>query len=339
MPWNYDVMWAFSSKKQSAYGTALADGDLTLAYPFRGPDILERKPDLATDEDEMGRGHEWPTAQEVERWDCKLKRNFDVTSFMAAWAGAFGLGQVSTNQPDPVGNPTVYEHTGLFSDPDTSGHQNPAATVVEKLSSGIKRKIKDLTVDKFIISGEGRNRLQLELILAGSGQVEDSSLSMPALTTGSFLRMSGTKLEIGISGAEVDVSSRLRQWTLRVDNGLQLQDGYYPNSGLYRGRCLFGRRKASLSLTLDLDAGSTELDYLENNQELKAILTAEGETISGSYKHKLVITIPKLRYRTALIAEEGHKLVYRLDCNLFYDSSLSGPLELKVTNTQSSYLI
>jgi len=344
MPRDYDVMWAFSTKKQSNYGTEIIDGDLTLAYPFKGPDILERPPEIITDEDQVGAGHEFLTRQDTERWDAKLKRNFDLTSMMAAWVAVFGLGKVVSAL---VSTSLAYQHDIEFSDPATVGNQNPVTTIVELLHSGIKRKISDLAISDFTISGDGKNRLQLEANLVGSGSKAVSSLTMPSLTVGDFLRMSGggitdpigVKFKIGVAAAEVDVSSRLRSFSLKIDNDLQLDDGYYPGTGLYRGRCLYGVRKPEFSFTLDAKAGEkVEHDHLESGQELKAILTVVGSIIEETYYHQLKITIPKLKYRDIKVGIEDGKQVYTIDSNLFYDSGSNGPLTIQVINTQASYL-
>ncbi len=314
----------------------MGDVDLTLAYPFKGPDILEHTPEIIPDVDDIGKGHEWPTRQELERWDTKLKRSFDLTSFMAGWIGAFGLGAVNSAL---VSTSLAYEHTCKFSDPAVDNHQLPIATVVERLSSGIKRKVRDLVVSDFTIEGSGKNRLSLEMNLVGSGFKEVSTLTMPTLTAGKFLRMSGTTLQVGIAGSEVDVSSRLKKWTLKVSNNLFEEDGYYPGSGLYRGRCLYGKRKVDFNFALELEeSDDVGLDHLESGQELKAILSTTGDLIEDTSYHQLILTIPKLKYSLVPIGIEDQKQVYSLECNVFYDSGISGPIELKVTNTQASYL-
>jgi len=337
MPRDYDVMWAFSTKKQSAYGTTLDDVDLTLSYPFKGPDILELTPEYLTDEDKVAQGHEWLTRQDLEYWDTHLKRSFDLTSFMAGWIGAFGLGLVSSAL---ASTSLAYDHTCRFSDPSVDNHQLPIATIVEKLSSGIKRKISDLVVEDFTISGDGKNRLQLEMNIVGSGQTASSSLSMPSVTAGTFLRMSGLQFQIGVSGSEVDVSSRLRKWELKVNNNLMKDDGYYPGSGNYRGRCLYGRRTAEFNFTLELEeSAQVELTHLANNQELKAIVTVTDALIEDTSYHGFVLTVPKLKYKMTPIGVEDGKQIYNVECNLFYDSAAGGPLELKITNTQADYLV
>lgn len=337
MPRDYDVQWAFSTKKQAAYGTVVADNDLDQNYPFKGPDILERNPDVVTDVDKIGDGHEWETQQITEYWDTKLKRSFGLTSFVAGWIAAYGLGSVSSAL---VSTSLAYQHTCKFSDPAVDAHQLPIASVVEKLSSGIKRKIRDLVVADFTISGEGKNRLQLEMNFTGSGFKETSTLSMPSLSLGTFLRMSALQFEIGVAASEVDVSTRLRKWSLKVNNNLLEDDGYYPGSGQYRGRCLYGKRSVEFNFTLEMDISAlVELTHLENSQELQAIVTVQDALIEETYYHEMIITIPKLKYRLVPVGMENGKQIFNVECNVFYDSSLGGPLEIKVTNTQADYLV
>lgn len=333
---DFNVLWAFTTKKQSAYGTKIPDVDLTKAYPFLGPDMLERTPEIMTDEDEVGKGHEYPTSQEIELWDTKLKRSFYLTTDMAGWIIAFGLGAISSAQQAAT---TAYEHTGTPMSPAAS-LQLPVTSVVEQQTSGIKQLIRDLLINDFAISGEIGKRLMLETNLVGSGYVEDSTLSMPSLSAGSFLRMRGLTFQIGPSGSEVDESARVKKFEFKWENNPDLEDGYYPGSGLYRGRCELGSpRKASLNFTLLMDQNTTHKDHLENNDYLAAIITAQGALIESTYYHNLTITLPRLAYTALPIGVEGNKLAYNVECNVFYDATSGWPVEIKVMNTETAYLV
>ena len=330
-----DVRWAFSTKAQSAYGTALADTDLTLSHEFEGPDIAEVTPDVIDDK-EFIKGVEWATKQEVLKWDVKLARKTDLTSLLAGWVGAFGLGSVVTTQPDPTNAPNTYDHTCKF---NTASLQNPVTSIVEEIGSSIKRKLRDMAVEEFTISGEGHGRLKLEMSLVGSGYWENSTLTMPAISDGgSYLRMRDLNFKIGPAGSEIDVSKRLKSFSWKVNNNLQLDSGYYPGSGLYRGRCLYGAREQELSFVLYVE-GDQELQDLINNSQLKCIITATGDTIEGTYKHELTITFPKLSYRAVPIETDGPFLAYNIECNVLYDDATGVPVEMKVRNNQPSYLV
>ena len=337
---DFDVLWAFSTKKQSAYGTKLADADLTLATPFKGPDVVVRTPTVETDSEQAGRGFAsagFPESQEIERWDVRVARNFDLTSLMAGWAAAFGLGQVTTSQPDSVGAPNTYDHQCRFI---TSSKQLPVTSLVEQATSGaaLKSLYRDLAVSDFEISAESAGRLQLKVNLVGSGYRETSTLAMPSVTAGSFLRMHGVTFQVGPTGSEVDVSSRLKSFSLEVNNNPLEDDGYFPGSGLYRGRLEYGKRRdVELAFRL-LVADAVERNHLEAGNYLKAIITAVGAAIEGTYKHTLTITVPRLAYRALPMGFEDGMAVYDIEANVFHDATSGYPLDITVRNNIASYM-
>ena len=334
---NFEV--AFTTKKQAAYGTENIDGDLTLSHLMKASDIADRIPEVMPDDDLVGYNHEFSENQEIESWDLTRAFSFDLTSLMAGWLGAFGLGAVVTSQPDAGGAPNTYDHTCKWS--TAASKQNPVTTFVEKISSGIKRKIRDLAVATFEISGEGKQRIQGSVALVGSGHSETSALTMPATINqgGSFLRMRGVNFQIGPSASEIDVSCRLKSWNWSGDLDLQLDDGYCPGGGLYRSRCEWGVRKSDLTFTLLLDSGSQEIDDLEANNYLKLILLAEGDLIETTYNHQFTLTLPRISYRAVQVGEEGPFLVYNIECNIHNDSASGHPIEFVVRNDQATYLV
>jgi len=331
---DYSVQWAFSKKKQSAYGTELLDGDLTLAYPFKGPDVVEENIEWLTDDDEFGKGHEFTTRQDEHVRDVKLARNFGLTSFTAGWGLSFAMGSVASAQQEAT---SAYKHTFKFSDPDTVQGQNPVTTIVELDAAGNKIKVRDLAVNDLKFSGKMKERVQMALNLVGSGHAEASAISMPALTAGFFLSMTGGKLELGPSGALVDESDRFRSFEFGILNNLMADDGYYPGCGLYRGRCRFGRRAATLSLVIAAE-GAVERNHIQANDELKAVLTFEGATIEGAYKHSMIITMEKLKYKAIPRSFEDGLQIYTLECQPIYYATDTGPCKVEVINTDTWYL-
>ena len=88
---DHSIQWAFSTKKQAAYATALQDDSLSESFPFRGPDMVDRTEEIELDGTTYGRGHEHDTSQLIRYYDVKLKRSFPMTSFMAAWIASSGF--------------------------------------------------------------------------------------------------------------------------------------------------------------------------------------------------------------------------------------------------------
>ncbi len=326
---DYDVLCAVTTKKQTAYGTARGDGDLTVSYPFLGADLLEEDLGFRTNEEETGHG-EFPTRQDQELKDCRVTRRFDAGTFMLGWAAAFGMGAVSSVQQETT---TAYKHTFT---PQTA-KQLPVTTEVEQQSSGIKLKVRDVAVARFKISGENPGRLKLEIEKVGSGHVETSTLSMPSLSADAFLRMHSAQLEVGVSASEVDVSARWKRFEFEWNNNPLLDDGYFPNSGQVRGRLEHGRRTSTLSFDLLLDANAVERTHLLANNTLRAILTATGANIESTYNNELIITVESLKYRALPIGVEDNMQVYRVE-TVILDDGTNPFVQLDVTNTQTEYL-
>lgn len=339
---HYQFKWAFANTKQSAYGTAIADGSLVKAGFIEGPDLAIVTPRLIRDNSQFGRGDEWSHGQEQEAFDLSLKRNFDLTTVLAGLFAGFGLGSVTTSQPDGTGNPTVFDHDFKPMDP-ASSVQLPAMTIVEEpvAHTGIKKNLRDLVVSSFEISGSGVGRLQVSADLKGSGFTANSTLSMPAITAAKFLRQKDVKLEIGAQGgALTDLSTRLKNWSFKYDNKTLDDDGYFPGSGLYRGRHEFSEREIDFTFDLLQATDGQEMDRLINNTNLAIKLTAEGEVITGIYKHRVIIDLPDLHYRTVERKYVDGKLAYGIACNIHYDDTggVLYPVKISVRNDQPAYL-
>ena len=57
----FDVTWLFSTKKESAYGTALADADLTRRVTVARVEAGKQTKLFRSDLDRVGKGHEFST--------------------------------------------------------------------------------------------------------------------------------------------------------------------------------------------------------------------------------------------------------------------------------------
>ena len=150
--------------------------------------------------------------------------------------------------------------------------------------------------------------------------------------------MRGVTFQVGPTGSEVDISSRLKSFNLSVNNNPLEDDGYFPGSGLFRGRLEYGqRREVGLTFRM-LVADAVERDHLEGNDYLKAIITAVGAVISTTYNHQIIITVPRLAYTAVPMGFEDGMAVYDIEANVFHDASSGYPLDITVRNTTVSYL-
>jgi hypothetical protein len=342
---DYQFRWAFSNTKQTAYGTPTADGSLLKGAFVSGPNLVQRKPMVIPNSSMFGLGHEFSNDQAIDAWDIDLSLDFDLSSVLAGICCGFGLGTVNTTTP--IGG--VFQHVFKPLDPATA-LQLPAMSIVEEPinNTGVKKKIQDLIVASWEVSGAGKERLKLSAKLKGSGQWANSSLSMPAITAAKFWRMADCKFELGVfGGALTDVSSRVRGFKVGWDNGNANDvDGYFPGSprdgttlAQFRGRHEIGQRRSpSFSLDLLQDVDGTELDRLDAGTNLAFRVTATGPVISGVHNYTFIADVPDIRYKIVEKKYLDGKLGYGIDSEVHYDDVNLCPIFVTLKNDQSAYL-
>ena len=346
---DYEVAAIFSFKKETAYNTAVLDASMTKSMMFRGPDVVDRAPTVDTDGDEFGKGHEFETRQNLLAWDAKAKRSCKATAEMLGWVAAFGLGAVVDSQPNLPLNPTVYDHecTPLLA---ATSKQLASTSIIEKLSSFRQRKYTGVVINDFTISGEGTKFVDLEFNWIGSGAQTSNALAMPTIIPGHFLWTHSSKLEIGpYGGAFVDYSSYLKKFSVKWNNNLLTDVGYFPGSGYatvgdptsgaIRGRLEMGKRMAEFSATVLVSSDQMKAD-LEANAKLKAKLTLAGEVITGGQPEvwQAVIDLAHMKYSAVPVGFDNGQEVYNITAKVLYDDATSTPIKITVTNTDIAYL-
>jgi len=339
-----DMSWAFSTKKQSDYVTALEDGDLTLTHPITDPSVAEISKELRTDRDTYGKGHEFPTTVRQVAQSTSFTRGMDGSSLILGWLFAFAMGKVTTIQPDSGGHPNTYLHTFSFFDPATEGTAvMPTTSIVEKVSTGIKRLIPSLAITSVSLTAEGFEHISASANFIGSGVVSSSTLSMPSMPTLSYLASNYATIKLG--DAAEDISTRVRSWGVELNNAPAEGRGYFPGSGLYRGRLEVGARSIVPSLVVDLDASSDLYTDFLNNTELALEIYARGDlTSDGDYYHYLRLRFPRLYYSALPISEADGVFTYGVTFSeetvVYKSSDTPNPLvTVEVQNEQESYLV
>jgi hypothetical protein len=339
-----EMQWAFSSKKQSDYDTKVSDGDLTMTHPVREVRPAEITKEMRSDREAVGKGHEFATSQwEVAR-STALTRVVDGSSYILGWLMAFAMGKVVTTQPDAVYAPNTYQHVFTFFDPDVTGTAMlPTTTIVEKVTAAaaLKRYLWSMAVSSLTISGEGFEHLSASADLLGSGKTTASTLSMPAMPTLSYLTSNKATVKLG-DASEV-VTTRVRSWNVAINNDPKDARGYFPSSGIYRGRLEIGARSAIPALVLDLDATSDLLDDFLANTEVALELLCEGDTIESTYKHSIKFEFPDLIYSAMPIDEADGVYTYGVTFSeegvLYKTGASPAPLlQVTVINKTASYL-
>ena len=337
----FDVTWAFSPRKESAYGTALADVDLTRRVVANAVELGKISKLFRSDLDRIGKGHEFATELEELARDLRRSTSFDASSLTLGWIAAFGLGKVLTTQPNPGGNPAAYQHVFTFADPLVTKHA-PTTTVYEEFTPDLKRRLVSLACNDFSVSGRARDPVQVAANWVGSGSTSDGALSpLPALTAQSFFLGADTDVLFGPQGAPVSLKDRVLEWSLSVTQSLDADLGYHPGSGKFRGRIWYGPRRVSAAFTIFARQTDDIVSLFLNDtvRELQFVLDAD--TIGpGPEKHRAVLKLPAVRITALDDALEGNHIVLRAEigeAGVLKEGSAE-PLTITVTNTESAFL-
>ncbi|MFQ5927626.1 MAG: phage tail tube protein [Terriglobia bacterium] len=337
----FDVTWLFSTKKETAYGTALADADLNRRVVAPAVEVAKIAKDYRSDLDRFGKGHEFATELEEVSRDLRRSTSFDASSLTLAWVAAFALGKVTTTQPNPAGNPTAYDHKFTFADPATS-KQAPTTTVYEELTADLQRRLLSLACSEFTLAGRARDVASLTANWVGSGQTVDGALTpLPALTAQSFLLGGDADILFGPQGAPVSLKERVLEWSLSVSQNLQSELGYHPGSGKFRGRIWYGPRRVSAALTFFAQETDDLLTLFLNDTVRELQIDLAGDTIGpGPEKHRALLRLPAVILTAVDDTLEGNQIVYRVEIGeqgVLKQTGLE-PLEITVTNTETSFL-
>ena len=338
-----NMWWAFSNKKQNDYDTKVLDADMTMMHPIKESSVGVLSKEIRSDRATFGKGHEFATASwEVAR-DVRFSRAMDGSSTILGWAFAFAMGKVVTTQPDPTGSPNTYHHKITLFDPvSESTAMLPTTSIVESVSAGIKRLLYSMAVTSLTISAEGFEQLQVALEMIGSGETEVSTLGKPSMPALSYLTSNYATVKLG--DAIEDISTRVRSWSVVLNNNPKEARGYFPTSGMYRGRLEIGSRTILPTLVVDVAANSDLLDDFLAETELALDIYCEGAYTEGTtYRHYLRIRFPKLKYRALPLGENDGVFTYAVTFDeetVLYDAASSpAPLvQVDVRNKISSYL-
>ena len=343
----HDVKWAFSNKQQADYATPVADNDLNQHVAVIGADVAELSRTSYSDAQQYGKGHEFPTLFRELTRETRLSRTLDLSSLMAGWAAAFGMGKAVTSQPNAANNPTACRHVFTFFDASVT-KQVPVTTIYEQVLSrpALQRRLESLAVSDFTISGRSREVAQLQVNLAGSGKTTNGALAVPALTPVSMFDMGNLTFRLGPQGAPLDLSQRLLDFTVRVTQNLDIENSYQPGGGIYASRMWAGVRRATFEAQVYIDSGSTDLiDDFVNGSLLEAAFKFTGDRILNGQPelHDCEIKFPALRITAIPMSIQGDLLIYKVSAgenDVFKDAggTPNEPLQITVTNTAQSYL-
>ncbi|HWR37009.1 MAG TPA: phage tail tube protein [Clostridia bacterium] len=315
-----------SPHKQGAYGTALLDAKLTQHISFDAGAEGTIGKEWYTDADKAGKGHVFPTQRKVVKQDTGFKFPFELNDFIAGWLGAWGMGKVVVVGPSP------YTHTFTF---DTTSNIVAVTTVYVEDGGGIKTKYPDLAIAEFELSGAETGPVTGSATLMGSGRFTEVAIAaLPPLTNEQLLLGSDTDILLGAPGAPASIKERVRQWSVKVSQGLEIHRA--PGHGLYATFTKRGIPRVSVSLVIAMPAADDirSLYLADTLQELQ-INTNSGAAAQCNLK------FPGLYLSACALGMNGTERVYQVesDENAVIKNGVNDYFQMVVTNSTPAFLV
>ncbi|MFQ5696106.1 MAG: phage tail tube protein, partial [Terriglobia bacterium] len=271
------------------------------------------------------------------------------------YLGAFCLANVNSVQEATT---THYTHTIRPRDPLLATGRQARLTTLYFEATGPdagrrKAAYPDLTVLSFTLTVRPGEFIALAADFIGSGR-EDAAAAptIPALASAFEIDSQQILIELGDQGgALTDISERLRELTITVNQVIDEAGRYRPTGGAlanarFAARMPFLRRTASISIALGADRANTDIkDRVLNEQRSHIKITGDSGVLAGTgtVNHKFVFNVPDCRLREAPLEFDDSGAFYRVaipETSMFPDSGIGNvPFELVVDNTQVSYFV
>lgn len=288
-----------------------------------------------SDAAEVGKGSEFPTQVFPVSWDVAGSIEKYLSSEIAAWAFAFGLG--NANMTEVAGTYTIKPVDVC------DGLDMPAFSVLEQLGVGcaggaaVDRAAIGCVINDWTVrfnSGPGRNNSLITVNFVGCGKTaEPSGIVMPATKLAEH-ELRGGSATVTINGTDYVAGKSLLSLEMAFRNNIRLDQGFFIGSGVQdnaaiRGRMERGNREYSLNFTARLEAASTEY------AKLKAQTTGAATiTLTNSATDLLTVTYHKVAYSAVDLADDNGIVTVNVQVTPLEDST-DGVLTATIKTAQA----
>lgn len=316
-------------KKESAFGTAIADADLTSMVKMTEINFAEIDTEYRTDEDEIN-GYAGATEHEVEAKRGMLARKFkgsvEVIAAFVIWA----LGRLTTTGVGP------YTHTVKF--PEICTLNPTSFSMVEGLdcsgSTGTFWLYKGMVVDSFSIEIDGKNAVVFTVNCKTDGSETAKAAFVFPTTYAAVNRLLGSHLVLkcGPAGTE-NLSSIFRKLKITVNCGIVEP----PNisAGVNVAEYQYGEKNPDLQIEFSVKGDKSHALYGYYQANTTVILDALLERTAAALSVKLRCSQGKLKVKQV---KEGMET--RLDCVYMpqWNATDGGPGVFTIINSVATYL-
>jgi hypothetical protein len=314
-----DRVLILSKLKQTNYATVLTDVNLQGGKRFMPEAAVFGQPDIKrySSRPLSMTGHDYTVQlQQVER-DLQETMIFPMDTWLGAWACAFGMGLVTSSQPNAGGNPTAWKHVIKPQDP-SAGKDMPVTTVYTEAANvaGLQRRLQSCCVKNISLEFPASAPGKITVALAGSGQLTTGLLaSQPAIPTYNFLMSNDMVFKYGTQAAPTDISSEIVLGSVKFDFTWNMDDANSraPGGGLYRSRAWVGQPDITLTFQRFVDdAASTPDDDWLADTIREVLITVPGSVIgAGPEKHQLDLRGLAVVPTIVKLGQAGNKSVYQ----------------------------
>lgn len=318
MPANIqELQVALSKTAQTAIDTPSTD---LIRFNTSSDDIGDVEPIVEDDENDIGKGHEFPEESWLTSWKVSKRLQVFNTAEAFAIAAAFGLGSGNAGTYTPIDPITNVNEIEL-----------PWMTILEGVRKGgaapvLNRALIGMVMDRFTMTlgkGPGRANSRLDMQMMGTGKIDQASaLAMPAKTPTHLL--SAASLSCTINGVNYITARTFESFSFEWQNNVR--DGYYPGSGFQvpgdptsgqiQGRMEFGKRKLTTFFVARFQNGSPELTTLT----AQTAGTME-IGLTGGTGYEATITAHQTRFKTTKLENTDGLVTVRVDISAQYEQT------------------
>lgn len=325
---------------------AMSDMDEASAV-VQWDDMLQANADVVT-------GRELVSKQEITRYSTRLTYT-EPRCKPNSMAGLIGLslGTVASSQD---GSETAYRHKIT----KAASVSLPSIAGQVKHEGGDQRLYTGLKGDSFTFAINGAY-FSFASSLVGSGKRGASVTSFVAAISENWLRVGDAKFFIkdtggsaistsgaptqgsaNLGGSEINLSTRVRTFSLTWNNAQAVEAGYRASTGLYRGNFYPVRRAGSVQISFDVDTSDESArltNYLSQTQLAFEVNVDSGVLIDadGAFKYGCVLIIPRLQLKPVVRAQTDELETIMFDGEVM-DDLTNSELVAYVYTAQAAYL-
>lgn len=310
--------------------------------------------DLVVADDDTVSGHELATHQEIARQSARLTYTEPRTKpNTVAGLLALVLGTVTTTQD---GTETAYRHKIT----PAAGTALPSIGAQAAMHNGAQYKYHGVKGESFVFAVNGPY-FRSQTLLIGSGYRTTAADAFPAIVQEDWLHWGEAKIYLkdtagtpitlptnpvqttaNMGGSEIDISTRVMDYTLTWTNNMQTDLGYRAGTGKVRNNFHPTRRTATMNIRLECDTAdeATQLAYYLNQSKLAVEMNINSGVLvdpDGTYFYGAILMFPRLQVTQLVRSQVGQFENLELQTRIIEDST-NPALAAWVYNAKTAYL-